>query len=156
MGIFLALKQLEKACASTVPLQRDNVKFVPIDARGAHTPLEEAALSRDRCFDIGTFSLPEDDGEAGGNTDTLRSRVGVLIRIGYSAPERGDRILFDALLSEDVRRIQATMMLPTSWDQSATGIISVFKESPPVSEKADNGALLTLLPWIMLFREESP
>ena len=155
MGVFSAMKQLSDAVAAVVPLQQKNATFTPIDARGAHTPLEQVASTKDRCFDIGTYLLPMDDGEAGCPQDgTGRARVGLVIRIGYTSPANGDIRLFDAKIAEDVRRVELALMNPTSWDQPTTGIISVFAANNPVANNTELGALIVELPYTMLYREE--
>ena len=156
MGIQAAMDQLSGQVINIIPLQGPNQPFEAIDLNGTGPKLEDEAKIRDRVFDIGTSSFPEDDGEAGHpKCGRLRARVEMVLRIGYRLVDNLDRRAVDIKVAEDVRMIANCLMNPMGWDAANTDILSVLPPERPTSEVIDEEAIIVSIPFILLYRELS-
>jgi len=157
MGIGAAMDQLSNAVVNVIPLQHPNQPFRAIDMNGAAPRLEEIAKTTDRSFDIGTLSLPEDDGEAGSpDCGRLRARVELVLRIGYRLGDNLNRRALDVMIAEDIRRVVNCIMSPMNWDAANTDILTVMPPRTPVADNIDDQALIINIPFTMLYRELVP
>ena len=131
MSVESAFQKMGALVEGITPLYGD-AGFLWLDADHGSTPtLEDSPEGPDRLFEIAaTFAT--DDGE-GGCLGNPRLRIGGSIRIRYRA--RGSKHARLMIQADDARLLRnALMFIPTDWEYSETGILSLILTEPSPAE----------------------